>query len=223
MIAHVTRLGLQIGFDHEIEAARMAFADSCAIHVKSFLDAELVADLQHRLAAAAFARRVHDGVEGVEPPVDMVLKDHGIASRMLFLLNDEALFRVVRRITGCDSIGCFTGTIFKMMARDGQFDSWHSDVDDNRMVALSVNLGERPFEGGVLEIKEAKTERILWSMANGCAGDAMLFEVSRRLLHKVTDVTGDVSRVVLAGWFQRTPRYASVLPRVPAAAGAMPS
>jgi hypothetical protein len=222
VIARVTRLGLEVGSDSAVEEARARFAADCSLHIKGFLAPDLVADLQRRLASASFVRRVHDQVEEGEAPVDMVMADDGLKGRIHFLLNDPALFAFVRRLTGCDAIGCFIATVFRMMASQGQFDSWHSDVDGNRLIALSVNLSERAFEGGVLQIMEKAERRILARIANTGIGDAVLFWISPRLLHKVTDVVGDVPRVVLAGWFEREPQYAKLFPAAHATAAGRP-
>jgi hypothetical protein len=212
VIARVTRLGLEVGSDSAVEDARARFATECCVQLKGFLAADIVTDVQRRLATASFEKRVHDQVEEGEAPVDMVMADSGVKGRIHFLLNDPALFAFVQRLTGCDPIGCFIATVFRMMASQGQFDSWHSDVDGNRLIALSINLSERAFEGGVLQIMDKAERRILARIANTGVGDAVLFQISPRLLHKVTDVVGDVPRVVLAGWFEREPKYTKLFP-----------
>ena len=216
VIAHLTRLGFHRGTPEAIDEAKKTFAAQCCVHLKNFLDGDLLEYLLRGVRSAAFARRVHQDVEVGEPPVDVVMSDAAALGRVLFLLNDPGLFRFVETLTGCAPVGCFMPTIFKMMASDGHFDTWHSDVDGNRMVALSVNLTEQAFEGGVLQIREAEGEkRMLCEIANTGLGDAMLFLVSPRLLHKVTDVTGNVPRTVLAGWFQREPQHGALFPRIP--------
>lgn len=220
MIACVTRLGLQTGGVEAIEAARQSFAAASCVHIKGFLAPDLVADLQRRITGAVFARRTHDDVKIGMPPVDIALRDHDVSGRVHFLLNDPALFRVVAAVTGCDAVGSFVGTIFKMLASEGHFDTWHSDADGNRMVALSVNLSEQAFEGGVLQIMDVAEERVRSEVANTGPGDAVLFQIAPALVHKVTDVSGRVPRTVLAGFFQREPQYIRRLPRTPRAAGA---
>lgn len=215
MIARLTRLGLELGSADVIDEAAGRLASECAVLLKGFLAPDILADLQGRIATARFDTRVHTGVEVGRPPVDLVLNDYAVDGRVHFLLNDPALFDLVRRLTGCDPIGCFMATVFKMMASDGHFDTWHSDVDGNRMVALSVNLSDEIFEGGLLQIMDAGSHRILYEGANTGMGDAVLFLISPRLRHKVADVVGRVPRVVLAGWFQREPQYARKIPRVP--------
>ena len=91
-----------------------------------------------------------------------------------------------------------------MDARPEHSDTWHGDTDGNRMVTLSVNLGE-PYEGGVLQIREKPSDRILHEVANTGPGDAILFALGEQLEHRVGAVTGQATKMALAGWFQRTP------------------
>ena len=91
-----------------------------------------------------------------------------------------------------------------MEPRPEHFDTWHGDMDGNRMVALSVNLGQ-PYQGGMLEIREKRSNRVLHQVANTGAGDAILFELGEQLEHRVSAVTGTAAKMALAGWFQRTP------------------
>lgn len=214
MIVRLTRAGLELGPPEEFEAARLALSSASGVLIKGFLSQDLVQDLQRRAASASFAARVDTGVTVGQPPRDVVLVDDGLAGRIRFLFNDAALFRAVEALTGCDPIGFFRPTMYKMLARDGHFDSWHDDVDGNRMVALSVNLTNRPFEGGALQVRNKADRRIVYEVANQGAGDAVLFSISPQLQHKVSPVSGDVTRVVVAGWFQREPRYAAVMPRI---------
>lgn len=216
MIVRLTRGRLEVGKADEIEAARRSIAIQSAVHLEGFLAPDLLQDIRRQVATAAFSTRVHDGVSVGTMPVDEEPDaSEGLLGRISFLFNDPALFQFVEGLTGCDPIGFFRPRVFRMLAREGHVDEWHSDVDDNRMVVLSVNLTERPFTGGVLTIRDAADRRTLFELANTGAGDAVLFLVSRRFQHKVTDVVGNVPRVVLAGWFQREPQYATVMPRIP--------
>ena len=74
-----------------------------------------------------------------------------------------------------------------------------------RLVGLSINLTARPYEGGLLQIRDANTEVILAEKANTGYGDAMIFRISPGLEHQVTPVTSDTPRLVLAGWFSSGP------------------
>jgi hypothetical protein len=84
-------------------------------------------------------------------------------------------------------------------------------LNGTRLVALSVNLNTAPYEGGVLSIREAATERILCELTNSGFGDAILFRIDERLQHRVSDVEGTVAKTALAGWFESAPDYRTLL------------
>jgi hypothetical protein len=45
------------------------------------------------------------------------------------------------------------------------------------MIALSINLNAKPYEGGALQIRSAKTHEILCEVYNRNYGDAIIFPV----------------------------------------------
>ena len=212
MIAQLTRLGVIVGTRDEQEHARAAFANSHCMLIPGFLAPDLVEWFQRRIADAPFETRVHDLV--TPPSVDLAMASHPIASRLHFLVNDSRLFTLIERVTGCDSIGCFRGTVYKMAPGDGHCDSWHHDVDGNRMLTLSVNLSERCYCGGLLQIMDWERQQLVCEVANVGPGDALVFPLSMRWRHRVTQVTGDAAKVAFAGWFERQPRYADCLSNV---------
>jgi hypothetical protein len=173
-----------------------------------FFDERLLAWLRARLATARFQQRVHGDL--VPPAIDLGLADERLLAMIATIVNDRRLFAVVRAISGCDAIGCYNGIVYRMDPRPEHSDTWHSDMDGNRMVTLSVNLGE-PYEGGVLQIREKKTDRIVHEVPNTGAGDAILFALGDHLEHRVGAVTGRATKMALAGWFQRSPAALAAL------------
>ena len=160
--------------------------------------------MRKHLEGAAFSRRVENGVE-----IELTLEEPAPLALAMVTLNDPALFAGVDRITGCGEIGCFSGRVHlrRASADGGHYYPWHSDVAQERLVGLSVNLSEERFDGGVLEIREEASKLVIARVANQTAGDAVLFRISPDLEHHVTPVTTDTPRLVLAGWFRRAPRF----------------
>jgi hypothetical protein len=130
---------------------------------------------------------------------------------LLLAANDARLFGVIREISGCGAIGCFDGRVYRLAADSGHHDSWHSDVADNRMIAMSVNLSPEHYEGGVLQIRERDSEEILHQEPAPDPGDAIIFRLDESLRHRVTAVEGEVPRTAFAGWFKSRPSFAEVL------------
>jgi hypothetical protein len=56
------------------------------------------------------------------------------------LANDHRLFDFVRQVTSCPAIGSFIGRCYRMLPNAGHYDSWHDDVANHRMIAMSLNL-----------------------------------------------------------------------------------
>ena len=124
---------------------------------------------------------------------------------LMFLANDPGLFGLVRGITGCGRIGRFSGRVYRMSPGPEHKDSWHDDCQQDRMVAMSINLTPTPYSGGVLEIRDRKSEEVLHRTTNTGRGDALLFRITPSLQHRVTRVEGGVPRTAYAGWFTPGP------------------
>jgi len=76
---------------------------------------------------------------------------------------------------------------------------------------LSINLGPDHYEGGVLEMRDRPSGRILGAAPNPTPGDAVIFALDASLQHRVTRVTSGV-KTAFAGWFCGGPRtYFDVL------------
>lgn len=195
----ISRRGVQVPAEAEIAAWRARFDDRHGILVPGLVEPRLLEWMRGRLATAPFREDVHD----TDPPaVDLLMDDAALHHTLMALFNDARLFDVVERISSCDPIGCYMARVYAMDASPNHHDEWHSDVDGNRMIGMSVNLAG-PYEGGLLRIREG--ERVVHEVANTGSGDAILFRIRPGLQHIVTPVTGPRRKMALAGWFQRTP------------------
>jgi hypothetical protein len=170
-------------------------------HVKlpEFLSGELLDRTRRYMDEGEFSTRVHKGI-GTE----LSLEQGKSPRLLLFLMNDPELFEIVRAITGCDRIGSFNGRIYRMMPRE-HADSWHDDVNGKRLIAMSINLSANPYSGGILELRDERSEEIVARVANTGPGDALLFRLAAGLKHRVTAVTGELPRTAYAGWFEKGP------------------
>ena len=132
-------------------------------------------------------------------------------SLLHFLINNQSLFDVMQKITGCAPIGCFEGRVYRVVPNSGHHDAWHSDMVDHRLVALSINLSEEVYSGGVLQIRGRNSKRILCEVANTGLGDAIIFRLAGHLEHRITEVEGTVAKTAFAGWFKSQPSFLSLL------------
>jgi hypothetical protein len=201
----VTRRGLTLELGpHQWRAIGDAFARDHHVFLRGFLGDDVLSIFRTRLARGAFRNRIEDGRE-----IERTLDDPAVVAMYLVALNDPAVFTAVTRVTGCGPIGCFSGRVHLRGPREdgGHYYPWHSDATDHRLIGLTVNLGDKPYEGGVLEIRRRDTEVVIARASNPTPGDAVIFRISSELEHHVTPVTAGGPRVVLAGWFRREPDF----------------
>jgi hypothetical protein len=188
-----------------LAACRRQFDLQHFILIPRFFDAGLLALAQRHLAGAAFQRRSHRS--GNVDAEDLCMERNALGGVLHFLANDPRLLRLVEEATGCRPLGSFSGFVYRLTPGPETFDDWHDDLHKTRRVALSVNLSTRPYQGGVLEIRERASGRVVSAVHNTGPGDALLFRIAPALQHRVSALAGDAARTVFAGWFREQPAY----------------
>jgi O-methyltransferase len=206
--ARGSSIELLAGSQDEIARLRDDFAQRHTFKLPGLLGPELLEEISAQLAAAEFEPTHHEdfqfGHAGAEEDVGYVeatLKDEEPAVMLLrFLINDPRLFELVEEITGCERIGRFDGRVYRM--EPSAYSGWHDDIGDNRMVAMSLNLGTQSYDGGVLQLRETASRRLVAEAPNTGPGDAIFFRVAEDLQHQITPVEGEVAKTAFAGWFK---------------------
>lgn len=193
------------GSEADIARARADYEQQDWVRLPAILDRELLDIAQSQLGASQFEEKTANLYS------ELTVADNALPFALLLLLNNARLFRLVEEITGCGTIGCFRGRIYRIVPGANHHVEWHTDLNGTRLVALSVNLNSEPYEGGILNIREAATERVLCELTNPGFGDAILFRIDKRLQHRVSDVEGTVANTALAGWFESAPDYRRLL------------
>ena len=200
MIA-LSRAGLRVtATAADLDRLASIFATTHLVRLPGFIDEELGALIARRLDRAAFTPRL-DG----DLIIEYTLADADLLGLCVFVLNDARLFEVIDRITHCGPFASFSGRVYRRgePTKPGeQYYAWHDDVSENRRVALSVNLGRLPYQGGTVQLRDASTYAPLAEAREISYLDALLIRVDPALQHRVAPVEGDVSRTVLAGWFR---------------------
>ena len=192
----IHRAGLKVSAsDSEIEAISRRFQRRQALVLESFLEPGLLAQVQDAAASAQFAPRRYDHVGS-----ELCMTGESLAVQMLLLLtNSPQLFGLVQRITRCPQVGYFDGRIYRIPPGPASLDQWHRDLTDGRQVAMSINLGAEPYQGGLFELR--KGGKSLFRVANTGPGDALIFRIRHDLEHRVTAVGGTAPKTAFAGWF----------------------
>lgn len=205
MLGQITRLGFCCeATPRELQSARDQFERHSYLCLRDFIEAGLLRAIRHQLAGVRFERKDYRGLGH-----DLTASNSPLAGVLYFLLNDPELFRLIRRVTGCRPIGCFTGRLYRLVARHGLNLDWHDDVLSDRMIAISVNLSDGPYRGGTLQIRE-KSHVEREAVPNLGFGDALIFRVAEQLEHRVTPIEGKVAKTAFTGWFRSRPSQASV-------------
>ena len=192
--------------EFDMEAARQQFAERNWVRVPGFIEPSLLETLHRELARAPFYDRSH-GEIGTE----LCLVSGALTAALELMANDPELLAVIEKLTGCGPLGCFVGRVYRMVPGAGHYDTWHSDVGENRKVAMSVNLSSSDYSGGVTEFRRVADERPFDSVANTGLGDAILFRIDPGLRHRVTPIEGREPKTAWAGWFRSSPRFEDLI------------
>ena len=194
--------GLVVPPAGEIGTLARAFRDVHHVRLPALVHPAILRKLQARLAAAGTWTTLVHPLPGGAKAVELVCTDAIVVGLLTAMFHDAALFSVMRAVTGCDPIRSFHGRIYRMDP-GAHADAWHDDANDKYLVALSLNLTDRPFAGGELHLRDRASRRVHAEVANTAQGDAVLFRLDPTLEHMVTAVTGGVPKVAWAGWFYR--------------------
>jgi hypothetical protein len=197
---HLTRSGTVNTYSQaEIEHLRREFHENHCITLPQLLPSQVVEMLRHQIEHADFETRIHPDVK--PPPVDLCMKANASSELLNFLVNDAVFYGLIKELTHAADIRCFAGNVYRFDPTLGTFDVWHSDAVKHRILAMSINLSGGIYSGGILQIRERQSQRIVYEVANIGIGDAILFAIAPTLQHRVSPIEGTVARTAFAGWF----------------------
>ena len=208
MPIELTRAGaVSTASEEEVELLRQDFGEHHFLRLPRLLEPGLLEYYLDEIGDAGFEERVHEGI-GTE----LWLRDPRVAGGLDFLFNHPLLLELVEAVAACGPVRSFGGRVYRFPPDDeGYSDSWHDDIEGNRLVALSINLSPEPYLGGRLEIRNRHTQVTVARVDNRGLGDAVLFRIDEELQHRVTPVRGTAARTAYAGWFRSEPDYRALL------------
>jgi len=184
------------GSRSELIRMRREFERASCIVLPKFLDPALLAGVPEQVARGEFSAQDHDGFGR-----DYPMRDNPASQVLNFLFNDPRLLGAIGDLTGCRTIRSFAGSVRRLIGGPGNYLSWHGDTSRGRLVAISLNLGSEPYRGGLLQIRDRGSKRMIHEVANTGLGDAVVFRVSRTLDHRNTKIRGKVAKTAFSGWF----------------------
>jgi 2OG-Fe(II) oxygenase superfamily len=191
-----TSLALDRITTSELSSLRQNFERNHWFRLQRLVGEELLHRISGEIDNEEFQTQTHDTAH-----TELVMRTGRAANLLAFLTNDPRLFQLIREITGCDPISWYAGRIYRMLPGPEHEGHWHDDALEGRMLAMTLNLGEAPYSGGVLEIREASSKKVVDKVENTGPGDALVFRVDPSLEHRVGAVEGDVPKTAFAGWF----------------------
>ncbi len=198
------------GSAEDLGALRAQFERQHYLKLPKLIEPVLADVLQTKVRQGEFYERVH---EEIGPNRELCMANNGASAALLFLVNDKKLFQIIQAVTQCDQIGCFQGRVYRVNPGHGHHDSWHNDIGEHRLVGMSIDLSGQTYSGGMLQIRDHASGEIVREVTNLGLGDAVIFRLSQRLQHRITDVEGTASKTAFAGWFRRQPDFLSLLRR----------
>lgn len=196
------------GAAKHLERLRAQFNQQHYSRFPALLEPGLLDFIQLQIDRGEFYERIHEGIDSNK---ELCLGHNPASAALVLLVNCEELFHIIQDITQCDRIGCFEGRVYRVIPGHEHHDSWHDDLLDHRLVGMSINLGKEAYRGGILQIRDRKSGEIVTKVANVGIGDAIIFRLSHRLQHRITEVEGKASKTAFAGWFKAQPDFLSLL------------
>lgn len=179
------------------EAVAGEFSKYRAIACANALEPDLLASLMRLCREGRFESNEvkHLGHREVESP-------QRAGRALTHVLKRADLIGWVERATGCGSLETIDGRVVRAHANNHDQLLWHDDLDDpRRRLAITINLSEHGYEGGLFELREKRTERLLAAHHHSAPGTALIFDVRHDIEHRVLPVTSGGPRCVYTGWF----------------------
>jgi hypothetical protein len=190
----------------EMKELQRQFHEEYCVLLRQFVEPALLQHLQNKIADAEFFDK-HNRDVGDE----VRMRSDPASSALEFMMNDPVLHAFAREVSGIGPIGCYQGRVYSLLPNTGMMSDWHNDMVSGRLATLVTNLSTDVYEGGLLEFKRIDSEEIVTSVHNTGFGDATFFKIGFDLKHRVTPITGTVTRTMYAGWFLSEPDYGTLL------------
>jgi hypothetical protein len=173
------------------------YRDAHWVRLPQLLEPSILDFLQARLDSSQWETMTHDGI-GEE----YITTDLPTTSLLHFVMNRPKVRAVIEEITRCKGLQWFRGRVYRVIAEVGHHDKWHTDEDYSNEVGMSLNLSRNPFRGGLFMLREGDSKLVLARVANTGPGDALIFRISPKLHHRISDMEGSDPKTAFAGWFK---------------------
>lgn len=179
------------------EAAQQGFSQSRVLECGEALDSAMLDIVLGQLDRGGFMPETI-GKMG-EREVEMGSR---AGAGLMLALKRRNLLDWLERATGCGPLDTVAGVITQARAGLPHQLGWHDDREDvRRKLAVTINLGTEPYEGGLFEIRRKETHEPLFAHRHTELGTALIFQVAPDIQHRIHPITAGGPRRVFAGWF----------------------
>ena len=175
----------------------------CAI-LNNIISPQMQPLIQRMITGASYQSHVHEAKSSFVIGKEFVIDPQNMLYNLFFvLMNTNDFMDTIRSITQTPQIQSFQGRFYKLDNSENCFDNWHDDIQpsEGRLVGMSLNLSEFPYEGGHFKIKNKSSKEVFREVSYKDWGTAHIFRIDPALHHKVEAVTGEQPRIAYAGWF----------------------
>ena len=160
----------------QIRQMRAQFKEKHCLCFPEFLEPSLLKSVQREINRAQFRTKKH-AVSGVE----LGMKENEAMRLLQFILNEPPLFNFLEKVTGCKPVNFFLGRIYSMLPGGSHYHDWHKDNKSFRLLGVSINLSLEVFEGGSLQLRDAKSKKLLHEVTNTGFGDLLIFRIAEKM------------------------------------------
>lgn len=183
----------------KIEDYKRKFTKNKCFLIKNLIEEEFFKEFVKKLEKVSFYEKEEAGEYKFGKVMFVPLTEPSVFI-LNVLLNDKTLFSALEEITNCSSIKDFVGRIHRSEGKTHEI-KWHGDNSDNRLLAITLCLGEDRFEGAKFQLREKESKKMLAEFGQLEPGDAIIFQISPELEHRLSPIMSG-KRTVGVGWFR---------------------
>lgn len=175
------------------------FARSRAMACSDGIAPALMALISREMAKAEF---VHESLPGLgNRETEESLR---VSALLCFALQRGPFLRWMEQATGCETLVEVRGHVAQLRVDEDHRLDWHDDLGEaQRRLAVTINLGTEPYEGGQFELREKATRAPVMAHRHVQPGTVLIFDVAPDLEHRLLPVRSGGPRRVFAGWFYK--------------------
>lgn len=187
--------------DTDIAKLKAEFEETKCIFLPNFIELRTLEILLSKIEKTGFQTKFESDNEEKFGKVFFIPQESPLIFTFNMLFTAPPLYTFLEKITGCPPIHNFIGRLHRSEGGEEHFIDWHGDNTDNRLLAMTLSLGRERYQGGLFQMREKDSGKILREFGQIETGDAFIFQIAPELEHRLT-VVSEGRRTVGVGWFR---------------------